>query len=144
VINDEPDAYRAGGGIIWSADSAALGIEMYAIDHKDRWLASVDLANFALVPQPPMSDAAWIEGAFNKFGWLNDSRTLWYASESPVMRTVHQGAEWCAARSDFRPIRSVESAAIRGRPLVLRAQQPVAPIHTTSTASRAAAGLYSV
>jgi dipeptidyl aminopeptidase/acylaminoacyl peptidase len=79
VINDEPDAVS--GGIIWSADGGALAIEMNAIDHKDRWLASVDLTNFALVPQHRLSDASWVEGAFNEFGWLNDNRTLWYASE---------------------------------------------------------------
>jgi dipeptidyl aminopeptidase/acylaminoacyl peptidase len=79
VINDEPDA--ANGGIIWSADGGALGIEMYAIDHKDRWLASVDLGSYALLPQHRLSDAAWINEAFNDFGWLNDNRTLWYESE---------------------------------------------------------------
>jgi dipeptidyl aminopeptidase/acylaminoacyl peptidase len=80
VINDEPDAIN-GGSIVWSADGAALGIEIYAIDHKDRWIVSVDLSNYALVPQHRLSDAGWIEGAFNEFGWLNDNRTLWYESE---------------------------------------------------------------
>jgi dipeptidyl aminopeptidase/acylaminoacyl peptidase len=79
VISDEPDANN--GHIIWSADGDALGIEMYAIDHKDRWIASVDLANYVLVPQHRLSDAAWIDRSFNEFGWLNDNRTLWYESE---------------------------------------------------------------
>ena len=79
VINREPDAIN--GGIVWSADGGALGIEMYSIDHKDRWIVSVDLANYVLVPQHRLSDAAWIDRAFNEFGWLNDNRTLWYASE---------------------------------------------------------------
>ena len=79
VINREPDAINA--GIVWSADGAALGIEMYSIDHKDRWIVSVDLANHVLVPQHRLSDAAWIDRAFNEFGWLNDNRTLWYESE---------------------------------------------------------------
>jgi dipeptidyl aminopeptidase/acylaminoacyl peptidase len=79
VINDEPDAIS--GGIVWSADGGSLGIEIYAIDHKDRWIVSVDFANFTLRPQHRMSDAAWVEGAFNEFGWLNDNRTLWYESE---------------------------------------------------------------
>jgi len=51
------------------------------IDHKDRWIASVDLANYALVPQHRLTDAAWIDRSFNEFGWLNDNRTLWYESE---------------------------------------------------------------
>jgi dipeptidyl aminopeptidase/acylaminoacyl peptidase len=79
VINDEPDAVS--GGIIWSADGGALGVEMYSIDHKDRWIASVDLANFTLLPQHRLNDAAWIDRSFNEFGWLNDNRTLWYESE---------------------------------------------------------------
>jgi dipeptidyl aminopeptidase/acylaminoacyl peptidase len=79
VISDEPDAVS--GGMVWSADGSAVGIQMYSIDHKDRWLASVDLANYALVPQHRLTDAAWIDRSFNEFGWLNDNRTLWYESE---------------------------------------------------------------
>jgi dipeptidyl aminopeptidase/acylaminoacyl peptidase len=79
VINREPDAIN--GGIVWSADGGALSIEMHSIDHKDRWIVSVDLANYVLVPQHRLSDAAWIDRAFNEFGWLNDNRTLWYESE---------------------------------------------------------------
>jgi Tol biopolymer transport system component/dienelactone hydrolase len=79
VINREPDAINA--GIVWSADGGALGIALYAIDHKDRWIVSVDLANYVLVPQHRLSDAAWVDRSFNEFGWLNDNRTLWYESE---------------------------------------------------------------
>jgi dipeptidyl aminopeptidase/acylaminoacyl peptidase len=79
VISDEPDLIS--GGVIWSADGGAVGIQMYSIDHKDRWLASVDLANYALVPQHRLTDAAWVDQSFNEFGWLNDNRTLWYESE---------------------------------------------------------------
>ncbi len=79
VINREPDAIDA--GIVWSADGGELGIALYAIDHKDRWIVSVDLANSVLVPQHRLSDAAWIDRSFNEFGWLNDNRTLWYESE---------------------------------------------------------------
>lgn len=59
----------------------AVGIQMHSIDHKDRWLVSVDLANYALAPQHRLTDAAWIDQSFNEFGWLNDNRTLWYESE---------------------------------------------------------------
>ncbi|HXP25408.1 MAG TPA: prolyl oligopeptidase family serine peptidase [Steroidobacteraceae bacterium] len=79
VINRERDS--ANRGVVWSADGGALGIEIYAIDHKDRWIVSVDLANHVLVPQHRLTDAAWIEDAFSEFGWLNDNRTLWYESE---------------------------------------------------------------
>ena len=79
VISDEPDAVN--GGVVWSADGGAVCILMYSIDHKDRWITSVDLANYALVPQHRLTDAAWIDRSFNEFGWLNDNRTLWYESE---------------------------------------------------------------
>jgi dipeptidyl aminopeptidase/acylaminoacyl peptidase len=79
VINDEPDAVN--GGVIWSADGGAVGIQMYSVDHKDRWLVSVDLARYALIPQHRLTDSAWIDASFNEFGWLNDNRTLWYESE---------------------------------------------------------------
>ena len=79
VVNDEPDAVS--GDMIWSADGGAVGIQMFSIDHKDRWLVSVDLAHYALVAQHRLTDAAWIDRSFNEFGWLNDNRTLWYESE---------------------------------------------------------------
>jgi dipeptidyl aminopeptidase/acylaminoacyl peptidase len=79
VINDEPDAVS--GGMIWSADGGAVAIQMYSIDHKDRWLVSVDFARYALVLQHRLTDGAWIDQSFNEFGWLNDNRTIWYESE---------------------------------------------------------------
>ncbi len=78
AINDEPDSLS--GRVTWSGDGGAVAVELYSIDHKDRWIASVDLVNYVLVPQHRLSDAAWIE-SFNDFGWLNDDRTLWYQSE---------------------------------------------------------------
>jgi dipeptidyl aminopeptidase/acylaminoacyl peptidase len=79
VVSDQRE--EASGGVAWSADAGAVAIEIYSIDHKDRWLASVDLANSVLVPQHRLTDAAWIDRSFNDFGWLNDDRTLWYESE---------------------------------------------------------------
>src|SRR5450631_362108 len=79
LISDEPDAVS--GGMIWSADGSAIGIQLYSIDHKDRWLVSIDFASYALVSQHRLTDAAWIDRSFNEFGWLNDNRTLWYLSE---------------------------------------------------------------
>jgi len=79
LVSDEPDSIN--GGVIWSADGGSAGIEMFSIDHKDRWLASVDFAHHVLIPQHRLTDAAWINESFNDFGWLNDNRTLWYQSE---------------------------------------------------------------
>jgi dipeptidyl aminopeptidase/acylaminoacyl peptidase len=78
VASDEPEA--AADGVVWSADAAALGVRLFSLDHKDRWLVNVDLANYSLVPQHRLTDGAWIE-PFNDFGWLNDNKTLWYQSE---------------------------------------------------------------
>jgi dipeptidyl aminopeptidase/acylaminoacyl peptidase len=70
-----------GGGIVWSEDGSQLAIQLRAIDNKDRWIASVDFARHALVPQHRLHDDAWINWNFNDFGWLKDGRTLWYLSE---------------------------------------------------------------
>jgi len=66
---------------IWSRDGNAVAIELFSIDHKDRWIASVDFAHFALVVQHRLTDAAWVNWDYNDFGWLADGRTLWYLSE---------------------------------------------------------------
>ena len=79
IVSDAEDG--GGGGIAWSRDGGALAIQLRAIDNKDRWIASVDFARHTLVPQHRLTDPAWINWNFNDFGWLNDSRTLWYESE---------------------------------------------------------------
>lgn len=79
IVSNAEDG--GGGGIAWSEDGAHLGIELRAIDNKDRWIASVDFAHHALVPQHRLHDDAWINWNFNDFGWLKDGRTLWYLSE---------------------------------------------------------------
>ncbi len=70
-----------GGGIQWSDDGRQLAIQIRAIDNKDRWIASVDLAKATLDNQHRLTDPAWINWNFNDFGWLPDNRTLWYLSE---------------------------------------------------------------
>jgi dipeptidyl aminopeptidase/acylaminoacyl peptidase len=80
VISDDSEE-AASASVAWSRDGAALAIELFAADHKDRWLASVDFADFSLVTQDRLSDAAWVNGEYSDFGWLLDGRTLWYQSE---------------------------------------------------------------
>jgi len=79
TMSDDPDG--GAGGIVWSPDGKALAIQFLSMDNKDRWIASVDFARYALVPQHRLSDSAWINWTLNEFGWLRDSRTLWYESE---------------------------------------------------------------
>lgn len=79
VLSDDPDARS--GTVAWSPDSQAVAVEMLAIDNKDRWIASVDLQRYELVPQDRVVDAAWVNAdGFGEVGWV-DSRTLWYQSE---------------------------------------------------------------
>ena len=68
-------------GIAWSDDGRNVALEFLSIDSKDRWIASVDFARHALVPQHRLHNDAWINWIFNDFGWLKDNRTLWYLSE---------------------------------------------------------------
>jgi dipeptidyl aminopeptidase/acylaminoacyl peptidase len=79
VVSDDPDG--GAGGIVWSRDGKALAIQFLSADNKDRWIASVDLARYALVPQHRLSDPAWVNWTFNEMGWLRDNRTLWFESE---------------------------------------------------------------
>jgi dipeptidyl aminopeptidase/acylaminoacyl peptidase len=79
AVSDEPDSTSVGPK--WSGDGGALGIELFSLDNKDRWIVSVDLAKFELVPQHRLTDSAWVNERFTEYGWLNDNRTLWYQSE---------------------------------------------------------------
>jgi dipeptidyl aminopeptidase/acylaminoacyl peptidase len=80
VISDDSEE-PATASIAWSRDGEALAIELFAADHKDRWLASVDFTGFGLVMQQRLSDPAWVNHEYSAFGWLQDGRTLWYQSE---------------------------------------------------------------
>ena len=73
------DALR--DGIVWTADCSQAAVRVRAIDNKDRWLATVDLASAALVPVHRISDTAWVNRRADEFGWLPDNATLWYLSE---------------------------------------------------------------
>ena len=73
---------NAGGSTIhWSADGQQLAVMLRAIDNKDRWIATVDLAGSRLQSAQRLTDPGWINWNFNDFGWLPDNRSLWYLSE---------------------------------------------------------------
>jgi dipeptidyl aminopeptidase/acylaminoacyl peptidase len=97
AIGEEPDP--GAGGIAWSRDGEALAIQFLSIDSKDRWIATVDLAKYELVPQHRLTDPAWIGWTFNDFGWLGDSRTLWYESEESGFAHLYTKAPNAAARA---------------------------------------------
>ncbi len=91
ILSDDPDG--SAGGVVWSLDGKELAIQLLSMDNKDRWIASVDFAKYALVPQHRLSDPAWINWSFNEFGWLGDSRTLWYESSYDVYRVPSGGGK---------------------------------------------------
>jgi dipeptidyl aminopeptidase/acylaminoacyl peptidase len=75
------DWYWRQGAIRWHASGKQVAVMLKAFDNKDRWLATVDLNKQRLVPQHRLHDTAWINYAFNDFGWLNNSQALYYLSE---------------------------------------------------------------
>lgn len=66
--------------IHWSNDGHRAAAMIRAIDNKDRWLASIDLANATLQPRHRLTDPAWINWTFNDFGFAPDG-ALWFLSE---------------------------------------------------------------
>ena len=71
----------AAPSIRWSTDGRNAAVMVRAIDNKDRWIATVDLAGARLQPRHRLHDDAWINWGFNDFGWLADNRGLWFLSE---------------------------------------------------------------
>jgi dipeptidyl aminopeptidase/acylaminoacyl peptidase len=77
----ETDGDGNGPAIQWSADGRNVAVLVRAVDNKDRWIATVDLAGAKLRARHRLTDPAWINWNFNEFGWLRDGRTLWFVSE---------------------------------------------------------------
>ncbi|MFC0676572.1 S9 family peptidase [Lysobacter korlensis] len=80
----ETDGDGTGPAIHWSDDGRQAALLVRAVDNKDRWLATVDLAGQKLEPRHRLTDAAWINWGFNEFGWLpgaNGADRLWFLSE---------------------------------------------------------------
>jgi dipeptidyl aminopeptidase/acylaminoacyl peptidase len=70
----------------WTGDGSRVAVLMRAVDNKDRWIATAQLAGATLdgvrlSTANRLTDAAWINWNFNEFGWLPDDRTLWWLSE---------------------------------------------------------------
>lgn len=68
-------------GIRWSDDGLALAIQLLSYDNKDRWIATVGLADGAVATLYRQSDPAWLGWRFTSFGWTRDARAVWYLSE---------------------------------------------------------------
>ncbi|WP_064746557.1 S9 family peptidase [Lysobacter antibioticus] len=79
-VRVETDGDGSGVSIRWSDDGRQAAVLIRAIDNKDRWLASVDLAQAKLQTRHRLTDPAWIGWNFNDFGWTPDG-ALWLLSE---------------------------------------------------------------
>ncbi|KKO47058.1 peptidase S9 [Arsukibacterium ikkense] len=75
------DWYWSQSAIRWHNSGEQVAIMLKAFDNKDRWIATVDFAKKTLVPQHRLHDKAWVNYAFNDFGWFNNSPTLYFLSE---------------------------------------------------------------
>jgi dipeptidyl aminopeptidase/acylaminoacyl peptidase len=65
----------------WSDDGRRLAVELRSRDNKDRWIATYDTADGKLTPRHRLTDPAWINDAFDTFGWLRDNESLFFLSE---------------------------------------------------------------
>ncbi len=79
-VRIETDGDGSGPAIHWSDDGRHVAVLVRAIDNKDRWLTTVDLANATLLTRHRLTDPKWVNWDFNEFGWLDDG-DLWFLSE---------------------------------------------------------------
>jgi dipeptidyl aminopeptidase/acylaminoacyl peptidase len=73
--------YEDSQPIRWTADGAKAAVMIRSVDNKDRWIATVEPGAAQLKPVHRLTDIAWVNYDNSEFGWLPDSRTLWYLSE---------------------------------------------------------------
>ena len=67
--------------IQWHKEGTQVAIMFEAWDNKDRWIATVDFDDNKLISQHRLHDPAWVNYAYNDFGWLNNTDTLYFLSE---------------------------------------------------------------
>ncbi len=68
--------------VVWSPDGKRVAVQAHSYDNKDRWLAWIDAGDKTLKTVHRLSHEAWINWSFNEFGWLADSRRLYFLSEA--------------------------------------------------------------
>ncbi|MCH8333663.1 DPP IV N-terminal domain-containing protein, partial [Candidatus Sumerlaeota bacterium] len=93
-------------GMTWSEDGERVALQFSSSDHKDRWIAVIDLDEKKLVPLEHMTDEAWINRRFTQIGWLRDNRTLFYLSEETgyshlYLRPVDRGPKRQLTSGDY-------------------------------------------
>ncbi|MDT8409340.1 MAG: prolyl oligopeptidase family serine peptidase [Wenzhouxiangellaceae bacterium] len=68
-------------GIEWHPQQPRAAIQVRSIDNKDRWTTTLDAEKQELAEVHRLTDPAWINWAFNEFGWVPGSDVLWLLSE---------------------------------------------------------------
>jgi len=68
-------------GIEWHPENARALVQVRAIDNKDRWTVVIDATEQSMKEIHRLSDPAWINWAFNEFGWVPGTETAWLLSE---------------------------------------------------------------
>ncbi|RNF82361.1 S9 family peptidase [Montanilutibacter psychrotolerans] len=83
AVRIETDGDGTGPAIHWSDDGREVAVMLRAVDNKDRWIATLDLAGARLQPRHRLTDPAWINWNFNDFGWTtaDGGNALWFLSE---------------------------------------------------------------
>ncbi len=102
-------------GMNWHPGGELAAVMIRANDNKDRWIATLEPENPDLNPRHRLTDPAWINWAFNAFGWLGDNPTLWFLSEQSGFAhfyTVHAetGGERARTAGRFEVMDPVISA----------------------------------
>jgi dipeptidyl aminopeptidase/acylaminoacyl peptidase len=64
----------------WSR-TGRLALSLFSEDFEERWIVEVDFKNSKLVLIEHLHDDAWHAWDLNEFGWLPNSKSLWYQSE---------------------------------------------------------------
>lgn len=79
---EEPEVRAVRSGpVVWNEAGDRVALQLFAVDNKDRWIATVDLAEAELEPFHRLHDEAWIGWDFHQMDWMPDGQTLWYLSE---------------------------------------------------------------
>lgn len=92
--------------ILWNEDGSRVALQLFSLDHKDRWIALLDLAANKLIPVEHMSDAAWVNRYFTELGWMRDGKTLYFLSEDSgyshlYRRGIEDGAKRALTSGDY-------------------------------------------
>jgi len=77
---DDPRPVQV-SGIEWHPENARAVVQIRAMDNKDRWTVVIDAAELSMNEIHRLTDPAWINWAFNEFGWVPGSETVWLLSE---------------------------------------------------------------